>query len=420
MINILKKINIPGMIILVTILLIIQFGVGLFISPVVSSFVIDKINEATGSKISIEKASLWPVTFSLSLKKVKIFDPDNPGERLIALEKASLRISPWGILSRRIVFSKISVKGADINLEGEPDGSFNIEKALPSGEAQKGAPSIFDKFRTKKDWFTRIYELVKKRGSKNALQESKDSRKIKKEIKPLPRGKLIEFKRETDDYVFMVESLVASDSTVNITSGSEKVKIQNADLWIKKLRVDPEKGARFDGIGAKGSVYKNEEFSGNFALDFRSKFTKNRSVITLNASTRGMDLAAVRFIYEDSLPVNIEQGRLDLNSDTKIINENLNSDNSITLRGQSTSPKGGQGALGFMPLPILCEALNQADPAKFRFKITGTMDNPKMEGFQQALQALLKPYIANIGEKAKAEGVKTLQESLGSIFKKKE
>ena len=122
-----KILNIRNLVILIVLLAVFHFGVGLVVSPMINSLLVDKINQYSGIKLSIEKAALWPLTLSCSLKSLKVFDPEKTDERIVLVQDASAYISPWGLLSKRLVVSSLRMNRAEVNLEGEPDGTFNIQ-----------------------------------------------------------------------------------------------------------------------------------------------------------------------------------------------------------------------------------------------------------------------------------------------------
>ena len=138
---------------------------------------------------------------------------------MVLIKKASIRVSPIALIAKRLVLADFAVKGAVIDLKGEPDGSFNIQKiAEPKG---KEAPkkSIFDRFKGKQDWFSRIYDMIKDSSSKEASEkkiiEEAEARKPKKEVVELSRGRLVEFKTRNDQYAFMIRSIVVKNSRIN-------------------------------------------------------------------------------------------------------------------------------------------------------------------------------------------------------------
>ena len=87
-----KIINVKGIGILVAILIVVQLIFGLLISPFVGKIVIEQLNKHAGTKISVGKISVWPLTLSCTLKDLKVYDPDNDKERLAHIQKTSLRL----------------------------------------------------------------------------------------------------------------------------------------------------------------------------------------------------------------------------------------------------------------------------------------------------------------------------------------
>ena len=109
-----------------------------------------------------------------------------------------------------------------------------------------------------------------------------------------------------------------------------------------------------------------------------------------------------------------------ISSKTNILNGDLDSNNSIVLKDHEAVAEKGSTVMGIVPLPTLCEALNQVDPAKFKFVITGTVDNPKISGFDEALMELVKPYLNNLAEKATEDLAQKGADYLKSLLEKKE
>jgi len=411
-----KRINIFGILIFVMALLIVQVGFGFFISPAFTGFIVDKANEYTNAKIMVDKVNVWPVTLSVSIKGLKVFDPENDEKRMISIPKASFGISLWGLLSKRLVFSNIDMQGADINLEGEADGSFNVQKLAQGKEADKGKGvlQLLDRFKGKKDWFSRVYDMIKKRSAKKA--EDKEMAAATTEVTELAKGRRVHFKTKRDDYIFEIKQLKLSDCDIHVVvDGKSAIDIDKASFKMREVAIDPAKGAYFKEMALKGTIRKDGNVSGRFDLLY-DQYRRNKDEITeMSVVARDVDLAAVGFIYENSLPVDFEKGTIDLDSRTKIVNESMDSRNSITLTGHQLVPKKGtnQLAAGFLPMPVVCEAMNGIDPVKLKFDVTGTAAKPELGGFQENLQTLLEPTLKNVQEKAKQEGMNAINRFLG-------
>jgi len=411
-----KIFNIKGIIILLVILIVIQVSFALIISPILGPIVIETINKQSGTKISISRVTVWPLTLSCSLNDLKVFDPDNEKERIALIRSASLKLSPIGLLSKRLVISRFKISGAEINLKSEPDGSFNIQKLVKPREAKEEPArktSIFDRFKQKKDLFSKIYEIIKQKSSKEAVEEKaarqKEAKKVQREVEKLPYGRRVRFLKPSDRYIFEIRDFTIVDSSIKLeTASGQTIDVEKAGVYIKNLGLDPKEGARFDKLGARGVFSKDGTPSGSFSLDYAQSFVRDTQKIACDLSAKNVDLTAVKTIYQDSLPIEFQKGIVSLSSDTNIVNGELNSRNSLTLKDHTVVPKGGGQAVGIIPLPAVCDALNKINPVKMKFQITGTVDNPQFHGFEDMLMNLIKPYVANVAEDLAKQGLSAL------------
>lgn len=427
--GILGRVNIAGIAAVIVVLAVIHFGVGLYASPALTSFIVDQVNKNTPAKISIEKANFWPLTLSCSLSDLKVFDPKNAGSRIAKIDKASVRVSLIGLLSKRLVFSEIHAKGGEINITGTPDGSFNITSLAASKAGVSGAgvstESAWGFMAEKKDLFGKIYGLIKKRFSKAGQDKAKASRESARKVNvvttELPKGRLIHFKSARDSYLFEIRDLAFDDASIRITYEGAPIDIQNAAVRLGRMAYDPEKGLSLDRAELKGDVKNNGAPAGSCDIYFSKSSGPAGQNAVSNISLRGVDLQAVRPVYQDSLPVTVVKGKLTLSSRTSIEGDRIDSRNNIVLTQHSLQPKaGGVPMIGFVPVASVVDALNSIDPVKLKFDITGAVDRPEFGGFQESLLGLVKPYLANIQGKLKEEGVKVLGSFLDKTFKKKE
>ncbi len=411
-----KVLNIKGIMIVVLILGVIHLASGLFLSPVLTPMLLDVLNKNTNAKISVGKVNVWPLTLTATLSDLKVFDPDNVNTRIALIQKASFRLSPLGLLAKRAVIADLTISGADINLVGEADGSFNIEKLAKAPGAPAGKPGIFGKIE-KKDLFSKIYDSIKEkaRKGKEARAAGKAKSVIKKEVKVLPHGRRVTFRKPADDYMFEIQFLAIKDSKVNFKASSgDSIDINKVRASIRGLKMDPETGASMSGLGIGGVLNKNGSLSGSFELDYATK-GKYGDDMVFNMSARDIDLPALKFIYKNSLPVDFVKGRLTLSSRTSIVDGALDSADSVTLEGHSLTALKQDQMIGFIPLPVLCDALNKVDPVKLRFEITGTVDKPQFKGVEESLIEIAKPYIGSMADDLKKQGLNALE---GLINKK--
>jgi len=418
-----KVFNVKGIVILAIILAVIQMGVGFLISPAIGKIVIDQINKHSNVRITVDRVSVWPVTLSFSFKNLKIFDPDT-NERIAAVKGASARLSPIGLLSKRIVFSGINVSGAEIDVQTEPDGTFNIQKLA---EPEKEPPSVgararawFDRLRGKKDWFSKVYEMFKQKSSKEAIEQKKtEAKEITREVQQLPKGRVVRFKTIRSGYLFEVRNLRVT-GRARLKADTGEVDVEKADIRMRGIAFDPERGVKIDGMYAKGSLRKEKEPAGSFDVSYTQKFTRGSQKTMVDLDSSDLDLAALKFIYQDSVPVDVAKGKLSLRSSTLVIDDEISSDNSLVLRDHDLEPKSpNQMFAGLVPMSALCNAMNTINPVKLKFEITGTVENPKFTGFQDSLMKLVKPYLKNVLEEtAKEEVQQGIKDAVSGWLKK--
>ncbi len=398
----------------------IQAGVGLVISPAVGEFIVETLNRNSTAKITIEKINIWPLTLSFSMKDLRVFDPKEPDKRIARINFTSVRISPLALLSKRLVFSRVNMNGAELDLEGEPDGSFNIQRlAVSRAEPQKaqGMQGLVNLWKTvtgKRDLFGKAYLAIKNKFSKKGQEQARNARRVNRITQELPEGKLVTFKTPAETYLFEIKDLNINGRVKIFPDNAGPVEINKARIVLKRVAFDPDNGTRLDGIDLRGELVRNNASAGELEILF---LKSHKQTAVSRVGLHDVDLDAIRFVYEDSLPVHVVKGKISLVSNTKITGGEINSKNSLTLTGQTLEPKKGAiNAVGLIPMPAVCDALNRIDPVNLKFTIKGTVEKPEFSGFKETLLNLIKPYIADISEQVKTQGMA----AIGKLFQKKE
>ena len=413
-----KFLNIKNIVILLVILSVIHFGVGLVVSPMLSDLIISKINKYSGSKIAIEKVNVWPLTLSLSLKNLKVFDPDKESQRIVGIKDASVYISPLGLLSKRVALS-ININGADIDLQGESDGTFSIQRlAQPKKSTQKKESNQPIKVLThKNDFFSKAYDLLKKRFSKDSLEKRKanqaKAKKVTKTVTSLLKGRRVYF-RTADSYILQIKKLMIHNGYLNLKSqDGRSIQLDNARIELGNIYFDPELGLKLGKVLLVSQIKNSGVFAGNIEFIYNTSFDKVTQKAEFDFRLKDVNLDALRFIYEDSLPVEIVKGTLNLESETTLTDNNLDSRNKLSLSNHELKSKGlNESTGGFIPVPMVCEALNNMNPISLNFTISGTVESPQFSGFMKSLMGLVKPSLANIQQTIKNEGVKAISDLL--------
>ncbi|MDP8257886.1 MAG: AsmA family protein, partial [Candidatus Aadella gelida] len=178
-----KILNVKGAGIFIGVLVIFQVAFGMVLSPILGKIIVENVNKHSAAKIDIGKVNVWPLTLSASMSNLKVFDPDSTSESMARVKKASIRVSLLRLLAKQIVVSRLSISGAEIDVKTEPDGSFNVQKLAQTDEKKKSSRGDL---RSKKDWFSKIYSMIKSKTSKEAVAEDKEAQvsanKIKKDV----------------------------------------------------------------------------------------------------------------------------------------------------------------------------------------------------------------------------------------------
>ncbi|MDD5440149.1 MAG: hypothetical protein PHS37_08190 [Candidatus Omnitrophica bacterium] len=413
-----KRFKIRNIIAIIVLLTGVNYGVGLYLSPALTKLMISQINTYSAAKVLIDRVQVWPLTLHCSLKGLKVFDPDNAEERIIGVAETDCRMSLWALLSKRYVFSSVTMRGIDITLKGEPDGSFNLQKIT---KTQKGAgptpglETLFKKTEGKKDWFSRIYDYLKKRSAAAKAKAAEKKEKTEKSVTAIPKGRRVIFKTPRDRYLFEIKNLVLDNAHVNIIlAGKKELDIENARLRMRGVAFDPQNGFKYTAVNIASALKKDGASVGTFELLYSDELSGGKQRGEFNVNCRDVDLNAVRFIYEDSLPVVINRGIISLETATTLIDDGIDSRNTLNFKDAEFAPKPGEtAALGIIPLATVCDLLNELNPIVLDFAVTGTLDHPEFNSFQDSLTKLLKPYLSNITRRAAEQGIKAINKFLG-------
>jgi hypothetical protein len=393
-----KRLNTKNIIVLAAVLIAAHLCAGLFLGPVITKALVKVANERTRAKITLESARVWPLTLSASVSGLKVFDPDDTNKRLISIDRLSLRLSPVGLLRKRVVVAAAAVNGADVSLEGTADGGFTIEK-VGGKQPEPGTPGAALQ---KGDWFGKIYERVKDRIFKQRSKKEKAGQPAEKEkevleVRQLPKGRRIVF-RQRDSYQFEVVSLSAKNVILHLkTAEGDSLEVSPAELNVRHMGFDPANGISIGGLDVSGQLVKDGKKAGEVRMRYSREQTKGEEGMRVVLSAEGVDLSAVRFLYRDSLPVNVERGTLDLKSDVTIAGGTIDSNHTIRLSNHLLSAKIAAGGDDFLPAPVVCAALNERDPFSIEFPLRGDLAKPDFGPFVQALLKQVKPSMKSVG-----------------------
>jgi len=404
-----KRLNFIKISAILVLLVVFHFLTGLFISPAATRFLITQLNKNTAAKISLDKAELWPLTLNIKLINLKIFDPDNTSKRIISVPSASFRLSIMGLLSKRVVVSHAALNSPEISLEGREDGSFSIQDIVKRSERK---PVNVEELKSK-DTFGKIYNIIKnnfsKERAKQAAQKRKEQKEVVKTVENLPRGKLIHFK--SAKYLLEIVDLDFNNAVIFFKSAEgNSMEITEAKIQLSNFGIDPKLGMRIGSFKINAALSKDKVKLGGIYVNGVNRYVNEEPNLNLDIQLKEVNLKPLEFIYRDSLPVALEKGVINLNSKTSISAEKLDSRNGLQLKEYFLSPKENIDiSQGFMPMNIVCDALNKLGMIDLDFDITGTPEKPEFKGFQESLNKLIKPVLNEIGGKIQEQGFKALE-----------
>jgi len=410
-----KKINVVRLVLVLIAVVALHFATGLFLSPLASRAAAGLLARHSKAKITFDRLQVWPLTLSVEVKGLKVFDPEDASKRIAAIDDARIGFSLLGILSKQAVVSEIVVRGADVDIEGASDGTYNIEKLIqPEGSAVKAERTDT----SKKDWFGSIRTLLEKNFSKSAREKEKEKRArentITKSVSNTHHGRRVEFKRPRGAYLLEIKKIDVRKAHIHfVYAGGPSVDIDNVSILLGGIGIGAENGVDLGSARFAGALRQ----AGLSAASLDARFNKNISgdelVVRFALDVKDVDLRAIRFIYEESAPVIVQKGILSLISDTEINGGLLRSKNSLSLRDHELIGKADiDSKAGFLPLSMICETLNTIKPLQLNFNIGGSIEKPEFSGLQESLRAIVTPHIKNVGEQLKREGLNFLNDFL--------
>ncbi|MCK9614088.1 MAG: AsmA family protein [Candidatus Omnitrophica bacterium] len=412
-----KYLNLIKISIILVMLVVFNFAIGLFISPAVTQFIIAQLNKNTAAKISIDKAQVWPLTLSVKLINLKIFDTDDVKKRILSVPEASCRLSLLGILSKRAVISHAVLNDAEISLERREDGSFNIQNIIKHKLPSKATEKPVDMETPKKEntlsgAYNVIKDIFSKKHAEEAAQKRKEDKRVTETIENLPQGKLVHFK--TVKYLLEIVDLDFNNAAVSFkTAEGNTIEITKAKIQLRDFAFDPKLGMQLGGFIINATLSKDKITLGGISAKGTIRYVHDEPNVNLDIQLTEVNPKPLEFIYRDSLPVTIEKGRINFNSKTNISPDNLDSKNTFQLKEFFLSPKqNGELIRGFIPVDLVCDALNKQSMIGLNFNITGTPDAPELTGFRESLNKLLDPIVNEIAERIQQQGFQALENYL--------
>src|SRR5690606_22294667 len=88
------------------------------------------VSDAMAGSMEVEKLEMdWPDT--VHARGLVFRDPD--GRSVLAIDRAEVKLEPWQLLRRRLIFEKVRVRGARLTLASK-GGDLGIERAFAAAK----------------------------------------------------------------------------------------------------------------------------------------------------------------------------------------------------------------------------------------------------------------------------------------------
>jgi len=404
--------NIKGVIIVLVSLLALHLAVGFWISPMIAQAVIKNIDETSDLRLSAGKISVWPLTFGVQIDGLKLFDTADTKRRIILIEKIKGNISPVQLLAGRLVMPSLEIDGARICLAGEPDPGFDVPTA-GSRKTNLDLGLAFNKW--KSDWGQNKEEIVAKVQKflkEDCSQENLDKYKlrfkqaksvVRKSVKKRPKGRIVEFKIPADSALIQVRKVSFNNGFLSASdAGGNALELAGLNAGLTGASYDQALGGlNYDSISAAADIKANGTAAGKLELRCGNRLDTDKRRQEYDLSLKGADLEALRFFYKSVLPVDLQKGKLDLESRTVFLDDALDSRNSLTLRDHSF---GGQE---------YAKVLDKINPLAMSFKVGGTVLSPDFKDLDSSFNKLIQENAKEvIKETVKEEASKALDKYL--------
>lgn len=330
-------------------------------SPAFTRIFEEAVKKRANAEISVKDIRFHPLFLSFSAKELEIFDLEKHS-RVLYARRVSGRLGVTSLFMKRVFLSDLVLDKAELEVSKDEHGILNIEKiAQPRQEAvDSGAPAEPEKFygAKHKGWFFNLYQRIKFAVERRAQAQQARSKSVFKIKKARVKG----------------AQIVLKGPTINLPP------FQDVEVVIRNLRWLESNEAYFDSISARGVFKTGRKGRFNIQINWKNKEAE------IFAMLINFDMASLRPVYANSLPVYFEKGYLTLRSHSRLSVQKLYSKNRVRMDSCRMIP-----TLIWSPeTQAFIDALNRHPNFDIQFTITGTLEQPSFEGFEESILAVVK------------------------------
>lgn len=381
--------------IIVACLIVISLALEFFLLDIVLANGLKKsISAVTGAEVDIAKADFSLATGKLAITGLQVTDPDKPTRNLVQIDKLVADVSMRDLLRKHYAIDLLegSVMKTDVPRQSPGAVYVKPKKRKPKEAAPEKQPgkSLEDYFAQAKTW--------EKYGKKayDFLKTHRTSATAEKGEQPKPSKKTAVADAERLGYLHAAANLIADRPTWII----HKLKIDNLELGADlppqtlsafELSSNPElyhKLTTATLITTNGAVR-----TAKLLLRFDNPSAQNALAIHLP----GIEIGG-KMETSSSFPVDITEGKADLNVDGLFSADKLNLPFKILVHGLKAKVEDGKKVLG-MDAATATEVFSSMNQLEIDGTLEGSLLMPRVQIDYDKLAANMKKALVAAGKK---------------------
>jgi len=284
----------------------IVYGVCYLLAALIVPFFAGTLTTSTaswvvGSEVAVEDTSFNLFTGGLRLSSLRVQDPQQLDENLVAIPSIELDVGMLNLLSKRVVFNRVVISDASLHVKREADGTLNLDNT-GSGWDASGYLDWAAENAGKVDWLGLLRAFIDYVGDFPPLE---------------PRGDPYAPYRGGRSFVgfeppFAIEALeigrvlVTLEDEFSEDTGTPLPPLTLLEIEVSNLAFPPQLRSDPIRVELRGQLGDDPEAGFQLSAQFESGATGTTS--TLDFALARIDLARIARIYETTLPVRILSG----------------------------------------------------------------------------------------------------------------
>lgn len=357
------------------------------IVPFLATGIVTRASSAVvGSEVSVEDTSFNLFTGRLTLQNLTVQNPERTGENVMQIPEMAIDVGMLPLLEARLVFNEGLAKEINFNVKREEDGSLNIDD-FEAGWDFEGYIAWLQENAPRVDWIKLFQKYIEYRSRRKPRLTKREELAQFKGRKPFPDLRpLFTWQRLGVERVHLtlrdeykgkgdLPRITAIEVTLENLAIASDLNKQPVLLSLKgELEGDPESffrlTARFD--------YRGEPVMHEYSLELRN-----------------IDLVSFLYVYEQTLPVRLTNGKATLASRITVRGEvqptELYAENNLLLEKLHIEQKEDRPLFGLDQETCnrVVEGINnyaEEYPIVIGFLIDGTTASPTFHWERQFLE----------------------------------